>query len=177
MNLSIFIYIRTESGFAGFTQLATGRERLRPPEGRITDAYLAGACVQPMQRAGKHDSPGPDDAVGLQPSGADIELPHRRDAERERQRGKFSGLRVDEGVLQRWRRQRDGALQHQPGDQEDGKVDISYTNVRCINYNTGGCTQVLGDYVGDLLLSTTLRVTDLNSAGAGAQRWSICRSK
>lgn len=53
------------------------------------------------------------------------------------------------------------------GDQEDGKVDFSYTDVRCINYNTGGCIQTLGDYVGDLLFSATLRITDLNSAGAG----------
>ena len=53
------------------------------------------------------------------------------------------------------------------GDQEDGSIKVSYTDVRCLQATSGGCTDVYGDYLGDLGLIANVRVSDLNSGGAG----------
>jgi hypothetical protein len=54
------------------------------------------------------------------------------------------------------------------GDQEDGSIELSYTDVRCLQPTAGGCDNTLnGDYAGSLRLVTNVRVTDLNSAGHG----------
>jgi WD40 repeat protein len=49
----------------------------------------------------------------------------------------------------------------------DGNIDVNYTDVRCTTDTSGGCLTKLDDYVGDLSLQSTVRVTDLNSGGDG----------
>jgi hypothetical protein len=50
-----------------------------------------------------------------------------------------------------------------PGDQLDGKIDVSITDVRCQG-TSGGCSNgALSDYSGNLLFETNLRITDRSS--------------
>ena len=54
------------------------------------------------------------------------------------------------------------------GDQLDGKLTISFTDVRCSQGTSGGCGDgTFSDYQGDLLFKTNVRITDENSLGLG----------
>lgn len=67
-----------------------------------------------------------------------------------------------------------GAANEQPpcmvtaGDQLDGKLTFSLTDIRCLQGGTGGCGNgPKSDYQGDVLFKANIRVTDENSYGFG----------
>ena len=51
------------------------------------------------------------------------------------------------------------------GDQLDGAVTVSETDVRCAG-SSGGCPGSLADYSGNLLLEVNVQITDRNNGGA-----------
>jgi Tol biopolymer transport system component len=55
-----------------------------------------------------------------------------------------------------------------PGDQLDGKIVASITDVRCLG-TSGGCAGgSLSDYLGSVSVNSSVRITDMNSVGSGA---------
>jgi hypothetical protein len=54
------------------------------------------------------------------------------------------------------------------GDQLDGKVSVSLTDIRCVALGPGCSAGALADYTDDLRLVAPLQITDKNSYGAGA---------
>jgi hypothetical protein len=55
-----------------------------------------------------------------------------------------------------------------PGDQLDGKVTVSITDVRCQGTSTGCAGGKLTDYGNNLRFDTTFRITDKNNSPTGA---------
>ena len=53
-----------------------------------------------------------------------------------------------------------------PGDQLDGRIELSLTDVRCQGVSTG-CTGALADYTGQLRFFADFRLTDKNSGPTG----------